>query len=780
MPRHHPLAKCEECPLYESYSYVPSAGSQTATLAVVGEAPGKQEVVEGKPFFGPSGQIVERLLERMGRTREDTFLTNLTSCRGYDDKIPQAAVEACSDRLVGELQSLPLTDTILLGSPATKAFFGRQAVLGEMRVGPPKMNAYLPGVRVIPTYHTAACLRNPQYFPDVQTDFGKVGQPFVSDWKEPHAYILDDVEDVVEYFNSFTGKPVAIDIETAYEKDSSFVHPSEQEVICIGVATDGENVGIIPKHMFQDPEKLEIIKPHLKKFLELNNLICHNGKFDLAVLSQYANARLFFDTMLAAYALDERKMSYSLSNLAVEELGAPIWKDVVKEYGNFNDIPEDILYKYNAFDVCNTFRLFEKFHTDLEEDETLDLHDFLCRSSDTLMEMEMNGFAVDMDHQEMVDAELETLIEEATEELVQLTGNPKHNSNSWQKVKYALKEIFGVMYVPDTTVETIEKIRDKAAKDGDQKLYRFCEAHLKFKQNSKLRSTYVKTIRARLHDGKIHANFQLIRTTTGRLSCTQPNLQNVPRNKTIKNQYVPHNRENYLVQADYKAAELRALAYLAKDRYMQEVLSDPNRDMHSEVAERIFGSNFTDEQRLYAKRVVFGVNYGMEEFKLAAMLDVTRWEAAQYIETWFDMIPDVNRYYQGLEHKVSTEYVLQSPFGNKRRVDFVSDDNIGKIYKECRAFLPQNIASNINLEAANRVRDAGYGYTLRNIIHDAILFECAPDDKQTIADIKQIMEATGEEILEGFVPTPVEITKGYRWGELREHGVQLSLVKGMT
>ena len=744
-------------------------------------APADREIEFAVPFIGRSGQVIDKLLEGLNIPKQDVFLTNIASCRGYDGKVPKEAVRACNPRLQKELEALPLKDLVVLGSPATKVIFGHKAKLTDIRVGPPKVHPSFPGTRVIPTYHTAACLRDPSYFPDVQRDFAKIGTDFVSDWKEPEVNVIEDVGRAVEFLEKTRPDgPIALDIETAYEKDSNYVHPTEQKVICIGVAWQEDVAYVLGKELFTKVVNLTKIMPSLRRFLEGNRLICHNGKFDLGVLRKYGAASLYFDTMLAAYALDERSKSYSLSNLAREELGSPDWKSEVADYTSFLDIPNDILYKYNGFDVINTFRLFQKYEPLLVEDEVAELQHFLCRSSDTLMELEMNGFSVDMSHQDKVHAELDRIASESLWKLRELVGDSKYNPLSWQQVKKALKMRFGKP-VHNTTEETIKRVQEQGQTAGDRDLDQFCKEHLRYKQHRKLQSTYIKSIRERMHEGKVHANFQLIRTVTGRLSCTQPNLQNVPRSPVIKNQFVPHDHRNMLVQADYKGAELRTLAYLSRDKYLQEVLSDPDRDLHSEVAARIFGNEFTKEQRTYAKGIVFGVNYGMEKYKLASMIDCTLEEAQRYIEDWYEMIPEVAEYYERLEDDISTWLITQqSPFGHKKRIHFLDYDNFNKTMKESRAFMPQNMASCITLEAMNRVRDYGYGNILRNIIHDALLFEVTDDVEGdlTIRNVVDIMEKAGEEYLDEFVPMPVEISKGKRWGELvTEAGLQQELLE---
>src|SRR5262245_39001524 len=184
--RKHPLAECEKCPLEDIGRFVPSVVPEEAAVAVVGEAPGRQEERKGIPFIGPSGALLDRVLKHHGIERKNVLLANACGCRPPDNSPPaRSAVSACRPRLVEEIKASGVDTVVTLGNTATVTLIGLSGVM-KLRVGPGKKSQLLPGVRVIPTIHPAACLRAATFFPDLVTDIGKIALNGIrSKWEMP-------------------------------------------------------------------------------------------------------------------------------------------------------------------------------------------------------------------------------------------------------------------------------------------------------------------------------------------------------------------------------------------------------------------------------------------------------------------------------------------------------------------------------------------------------------------------------------------------------------------
>ena len=259
-------------------------------------------------------------------------------------------------------------------------------------------------------------------------------------------------------------------------------------------------------------------------------------------------------------------------------------------------------------------------------------------------------------------------------------------------------------------------------------------------------------------------------TTTGRLASRNPNLQNVTRGSRLRRLFVSGSSETILGQADYRQAELRVVCSLAGDAFLQSVFNDPTRNLHEEVGKQFYGADFTKaekEKYIRAKAVVFGLTYGRETFSLAAEHKMSEAEAQQYIDTFFNMIPQTVDWRKSVWDDVRNGEDLVSPFGSHRRFWLITKENKRNIEKEAYAFYPQNIVSNILLRAGVRLAKKGMRDMLRIPVHDAWVFECSRDQQEDISRLvnHEMMEAAVETFTD-FVEFPVDIDFGRSWGDI--------------
>lgn len=783
--RHHPLADCENCPLYERNAAVPTQWNghdplKPARFVFVGEAPGRQEVKKGVPFIGISGKLLDATLKELGLSRKDAVLTNAVLCHPQgNDTPPPAAVKACSRRLFDDINKARPEYVVTLGATATKAVMEDQKVkITKARVGPPK---HLAGHdwKLIPTVHPAACLRNTSLFPMLAKDLGKVDHGIKVVWEPPRYKEFNSPTQArlaLQQITSRRGDTVVIDIEVGEDKDIDFGHPNT--LLAVGIGYEPGKVAVVGREALSTNG----VREDLSNLLRNKNVVCHNGKYDLGVLHRMGvgTYSLHADTMLMSYALDERPGTHGLKYLGQEELGTPNWSKELDEYQRFADIPPDVLHRYNAYDVGVTWDLMDHLRRRMDESDRR-LHDFLCGASDQLMLIESDGVHIDTDALDVLDVEMqETLIDtkkeiresadaliamghldghERIEKLIEENGG--FNPNSVDQVRWALGEFLGASVVT-TDKEMLAYVASNIRVSSSAR--EFANLMLKWRKVGKLYGTYVKGTKERLIDGRIHPTILLHGTETGRTSARNPNVQNVPRGSTIRSLYSAE-PGNLMLYADYSNIEGRVVCVLSQSESMRAVLSDPDRDIHGEVAEMIYGASYSKEQRVLAKTVVHGANYARTPEGIAEGLGVSLLEAKKVHRAYHSLFPEVTPWQQSIKRQVlQTDDVLISPWGNKRRFGLITRDTAEDVYKEALAFLPQCIASNICLTAMIELKKQGFH--VRFPIHDGILIEVPQEDAdEATKHVESVMMDAGRAYSD-YVPWPVEVATGRSWGEV--------------
>lgn len=775
--RRHPLAKCEDCSLNNSSAaFVPSQQPKSGEtrLVIIGEAPGFKEGRTGIPFTGPSGQLLDAVLRGHGLRREDAFITNACLCRPRDNATPTSGdVAACSNRLHQELLEATKNGApiVALGNVAASAVFGCKVAITSFRTGPAKESPLYPGIRVVPTVHPAYVLRQQDAFKLFADDIGKVNTRADIRWEAPTFAVFDEEDNAREALRQLQERAgdVVVDIEIGSEKDTQFVHPDQYQLLCVGFSYAPGRAIVIGETALRSSRRdgLSPVRHMLARVLEGRSssnrrirIVAHNGKFDLAGLEHIApKARLGFDTMLASYATDEKPGTHGLKYLAQERLGAPNYAVEIHKYldknKNFAHVPREILYKYNAYDVVCTYLLKDMYEISMTDDERR-VHDMLCRASNVFMPAEMRGLTVDIEYLNKVADELSIHLLELEIQLRPWVQNPR----SPMQVKAALASL-GIR-VASTNVNVLTVVLRTLT---EPKAREFILLLMEHRKQAKLYGTYVKGILRRLYQGRVHPTYMLHGTTTGRLACRNPNLFNIPRGSGMRNMFVPAPGRKF-VQADYKGAELRVIACEAKDEYLRQLFAD-GRDLHNEVATRFFGPDFTKDQRVRAKAVVFGLPYGREAYSLAVEHNITEREAQVYLDTFFEMIPDTVRWYDGIVDQIlHGEDDLTTHFGRHRRIWLITDDNAKDVVKEGRAFIPQSTAADITLLAACELVEK-YNLDFRLSVYDSILVECEPDQVEDVKQIMaEVMPRVAAEHYSDYVPFEVDVTSGDSWGEL--------------
>lgn len=790
----HPLTDCENCPLFNNAEFMGyDTPDHKSDLVIVGGMPSPTERYNGGYCNTSAGRLVGKVFKHLGENPTYHY-TPAVLCRPADKKVPSKAIIACRPRVLAEIRAATDGPVVTFGNEAATSVLGRTGVT-SLRVGPFKRSDWITN-KVIPTVNPYVCMMQEARFPDLVTDLGKVFKN-VSKFNEPDYVLLDTEEDALKWFEyegsvgRITKPDLTIDIECVLDKDASFGHPERHTMLCVGLKVDDGIPAVIT-----DNALTANIWALLKKFMSMSNIIAQNGKFDLNGVRPYVGKQhLSFDTMLASYALDERTGIHGLKYMAQEYLGAPAYDDEVKKYigpdRDFSRIPRDILYRYNAYDVECTYQLKVMFAEMLAKQNLTELHDFLCLASDMLMDVEYSGITIDLDYlNELVEHfDLEILKKEHFLSVMAYEVNKNGyvkgdgiNPASPMQIKKMFADL-GIK-LDSTDEETMTNVLGYEGKfpNKDELVRNFAKMLLEYRKETKLNGTYITGVRDRLYKGRINSSYLLHGTTTGRLSSRNPNLQNIPRTSPIKKMYVPGRPENVFINIDYSQAELRTLSYFAGDHYFRDIFNDGTIDVFDELVPVLYPGSVKStldpkvwkEQRTMVKTYVYGLNYGRTEYGIAHGFGISVELARQHMKSFFSVIPEIIAWQSQIRKMVKDGEDLVTPFGRKRRYTLLTDENMQNIMNEALAFMPQSTASDICLRAAIRFNqwandECDYDNAPRifNLVHDAIMVECAETDAERVtARLSDFMLQSADEAVDGYVKFAVDASVGKSWGEL--------------
>ena len=530
------------------------------------------------------------------------------------------------------------------------------------------------------------------------------------------------------------------------------------------------------------PEKLECYNDFLRAFFASDiKKVSHNVKELMnALLSEGLSIDGFiFDTAVAAYLLAPTEGSYELEKLAMTyfHFEAPRAKAYLAE-GAFGPLAEKAsfaaaagaLFSHTAL-IDALYERLSKRLTELELDKVYyEIELPLCS---VLAEMERAGVLVDrtaLAHfGEMLDQRLK--LDEAG--IYELAGE-SFNINSTQQLGRILFDKLGLPPVKktktgySTNVEVLEKLRGH---------HDIIELILEYRQYAKLKSTYVDGLTKVIdQDGRIRTSFQNTVTATGRLSSTEPNLQNIPvrteLGARLRYMFVAA-PGNVLVDADYSQIELRLLAHIADDRAMQAAFLS-GEDIHTATASQVFGvpvNEVTHEMRRRAKAVNFGIVYGISDFSLSQDIGVARWEAREYMDRYFETFRGVREYMDRVVDQAKENGYVSTLMGRRRWLPELKSPN-----HNLRAFgervalnMPiQGTAADVIKLAMIRVRDAlrAEGLKARLIlqVHDELIVECPEEETE---EVKKLLTREMERVVAYAVPMRADSAAGKSWGEAK-------------
>ena len=519
----------------------------------------------------------------------------------------------------------------------------------------------------------------------------------------------------------------------------------------------------------------------LKDIFEDENILKtgHNIKNEILMLRKHgiSLAGADFDTSIAVYLLEPTRTSYEIDEIYTAYLGKNMSNEESllgkgKNRVTFMQIDRDLLSKY-GHQVCHAVKDLKKIlEAELEKLELKKLfHEVEMPLIKVLADMEYEGFRVDHQMLSSLGKELNGKIEQLMAEIYAMAGE-QFNINSTKQLGDILFERLKLPAIKktktgySTNIEVLEKLSKK---------HPIINKIIEYRHYVKLKSTYIDGLIDVINKGtnKIHSSFNQTVTATGRISSTEPNLQNIPirleLGREIRKVFIPTDENYLLLDADYSQIELRVLAHISKDPGLIEAF-ETDQDIHTITASKVFNvpvDQVTSYQRSSAKAVNFGIVYGISDFGLAENLGITKKEAQKYIDEYFDKYKGVKTYMeQAVENGRKNGYV-KTILNRRRYIPELTSSNFNiRSFGERTAMNTpiQGSAADIIKVAMIRVHEELGKRKLQSRlilqVHDELIVETHKDE---IDEVKQIVKREMEEAIQLNVPLKVEMHLGKSW-----------------
>ena len=536
---------------------------------------------------------------------------------------------------------------------------------------------------------------------------------------------------------------------------------------------------------------METVFAHLRPLLEDEHIAktAHNANYDLLVLANHGLTvrGLDFDTMIAAYLLGEK--AASLKDLAFTRLGVtmtPITDLIGKGAKQITmaAVPIADAAAYAGADAAMTYRLRQTFEPELRRQNLWSLFaEVEMPLVPVLVQMERDGVALDVPFLQALSREMFQRLAALEEQIYAAVGH-RFNINSTQQLAGVL---FEELKLPKIKRTATGYSTDSSVLEALQGTHPIIDTLLEQRQIAKLKSTYVDALPLLVNaqTGRVHTSYNQAVTTTGRLSSSDPNLQNIPirsdLGRQVRRAFIaqgdnpsgssPSGR-SLLLSADYSQVELRILAHISQDQNLLAAFA-ANEDIHAATASFLFGvpiEQVTPAQRRLGKTINFGVTYGMGDYGLAQRTELDQAEASKYIKDYFARYAGVKRYIEETKRLAREQGYVTTLMGRRRYLPELKAANRGLVAAGERMAINmpiQGLAADIIKVAMVRLYQAMTGRGLRSKmilqVHDELVFEVPPDE---LATLQPLVEELMEGPLKLDAPLKVDLKVGKNWEEM--------------
>ena len=583
---------------------------------------------------------------------------------------------------------------------------------------------------------------------------------------------INVIEKSIDELVSVIDENLIFYLETTSSNDESRI--IKKDILGIGIYEKNGNIIYTKLNCKEDVLKLKGIMENADI-----SKISYNIKEDYVLLKEYGiNMQgIKYDADIAVYILNPTNTKHNIKDIASQYLDIDLDDLIPKKEDMQLNMFEQVKDISNKEEVGAYVYALNSLYTitmkKMREDGSIKLFEEIeMPLVRVLGDMQFNGMKAQKQEIENFGKELKERLEKVKKDIYEYAGE-EFNINSTQQLGKILFEKLKLTEPKKnkkgyaTDVETLEGIKHE---------HPIVEKVLEYRSLIKLSSTYVDGLIVFINpkDSRIHAVFNQTITATGRISCTDPNLQNLPSHegegKNIKKSFKA--KEGYVyIDADYSQIELRVLAHISKDETMIKAFKN-DEDIHREVASKVFGvpiTKVTKEQRSNAKAVNFGIIYGITAFGLSQQLKIGRKEAQSYIDNYLKKYGGIKEFMDGIVKKAEEEGFVETLFGRRRYVPELKSNNyvVRQFGTRVAMNTPiQGTAADIMKIAMNKVFDGLKGLDAKVVlqVHDELILEVKEEQKEKA---KEILKSSMENAVKLDVPLKVELSEGKTWFELK-------------
>ena len=567
--------------------------------------------------------------------------------------------------------------------------------------------------------------------------------------------------------------------EFCFDTETTGLSPVSSEIVGMSFAAEAHKAWYVPFNNGNKEAYIAILRPLMEN--EFIAKIGQNIKFDIMVMRRLGievRGRKI-DTMLLHYLIDaesrhnmnflaERYLNYL--PIEIETLIGKGTKQLTMDLVGLERIAE-----YAAEDADITLQLKHKLYPEVENLGMMELYERIeAPMIDVLADIEFEGVTVDCEALGHYAMELRALLQKLENEVRELAGEPELNINSSRQLGEVLFAKLRITDKPKMT-KTKQFSTDEEYLQGFAHSFPIVGKILEYRGVKKLLSTYVEALPELVNakTGRIHTSYNQAVTATGRLSSTNPNLQNIPirdeLGKPIRAAFVASDSEHTLVAADYSQIELRLMAHLSGDEALIEAFRS-NADIHTSTAARLYhksAEEVTSSERRSAKTANFGIIYGISAFGLAQRLDIPNREAKELIDNYFESYPGIKLYMENAVTKAATEGYVETMFGRRRILrDITSSNRTVRGLAERNAINApiQGSAADIMklamIEIRRRFKQEGICSKMIMQVHDEVVIDTLLSELDTV---KRIVKEAMESVATLQIPLTAEVNSGDTW-----------------
>ena len=599
-------------------------------------------------------------------------------------------------------------------------------------------------------------------------------------------FLITDIKQIDEWIKEAeeTGE-LAVDTET------NSLDPHQADLVGISLSSKVGKACYIPigHKSSKCIDKNDVIKK-LKPLLEDPSVkkIGQNIKFDFIVLfKQGIEMTSMEDTMLMSYVLDAGKNRHNMDTLSEIHLGHKTisFKEIVgtgKKEINFSEVEIDKAKDYAAEDADITFRLYKKFSKNLKLEKMINIYEVFEKPLIKILAfMEMEGVEVNNKFLKTLSSKFEKKIKNLEKEIIKISKKDFNIASPKQlgEIIYNDLKIAGLKKTKKGSFATSASVLEDLAFKG----HKFPKLVLDWRQVSKLKNTYSDSLPEHINPNtkRVHTSFLLAATTTGRLASSDPNLQNIPikseDGRDIRKAFM--SRKNHLlISADYNQIEMRILADLADVKELKKAFKN-DEDIHSLTASQIFNVDIKkvdQDQRRKAKAINFGIIYGISQYGLAKQINVSNYEAEEFLNAYFAKFPEIKVYMNNTIKFCRKSGYVNNIFGRRSHFNGINDKNFNvRNFQERAAINAPIQGSASEIMRLAMIRLSKKLSDKKNIqskmllqIHDELIFEVPKNNEKIMVKlIKDEMASVVKSDHHSFsIPLTVDINVGDNWGML--------------